>query len=111
MAIIFAVFFLLLVINFAGEGMVHHNLQQENKRCFEEACRNYDAWHRQTSQESDVFYNVDARCLNFNYYSDGSLKKDPYNNRTYQKGEYRCDSRGRTATLKQASPDVKRPPM
>lgn len=111
MGIIIGILLILAVINFAGESMAYHNLQQKNKRCFETASKNYDAWHRETSQKSDVFYNADARCLNFNYYSDGSLKKDPYNNKTYQKGAYRCDSRGRTATLDQAAPGVKRPPM
>jgi len=35
----------------------------------------------------------------YDYYSDGSLKRDSITGKYYLKGQYMCDSRGRTADI------------
>lgn len=57
----------------------------------------------QISKEQDVYYNPAMKAIkmvpDYDYYRDGSLKRDPITNKVYPKGKYMCDSRGRTADI------------
>lgn len=107
---IVAVIVIVLIANFAGQGAVYYNTTRENKRSWEECCRNQDAWVKRTAQENDYYYDPVCKYFDTSFYSDGSLRIDHNTKKTYAKGEYMCDSLGNNCHWKKAGPDVKRPP-
>lgn len=109
-ALLAAVIILIIVLNFAGQGAVYYNTKQDNKRAWEECCRNHENWERNKAKEMDAYYSPITKSMNLNYYSDGSLKVDPYTKKTFAKGEYRCDSRGNMTEWRKAGPYEPRPP-
>lgn len=108
--IVVAIIVIVLVLNFAGQGAAYYNTKQDNKRAWEECCRNQDAWTKRTAQENDYYY--DPLCKHFDpsFYSDGSLRTDQHTKKHYAKGEYMCDSQGFNCHWQKAAPDEKRPP-
>lgn len=108
--IIIIAIIVIAVLNFAGQGAATYNLKQQNKESMNQAQRNYEDWAKRTSKEQDIYYSHSSKSLNDNFYSDGSLKIDPYTKKTYAKGEFRCDSRGNKVEWQKAGPNEKRPP-
>lgn len=110
MALIIAIIIVLVIVSCMGQGAAKINLKHDNQRSMEECRKNQAEWAKRTSKEKDIYYNPVSGTLDFDFYSDGSLRHDPYTKREYGKGAYRCNSRGYNAQRQQASSDEKRPP-
>lgn len=108
--VIAAIFIIAIIANFAGQGATYYNTKQDNKRAWEECCRNQDAWIKRTAQENDYYYDPICKSFDTSFYSDGSLRIDHTTKKTYAKGEYICDSLGNDCHRKKVGPDVKQPP-
>lgn len=108
--VIVAIFIIVIILVFVGHGVSTINLERDNKRAYEECCKNQENWVRNTAQKNDYYYDPVCKSFDPTFYSDGSVRVDHYTRKTYKKGEYMCDSHGNNCQWKKAGPDVKRPP-
>lgn len=107
--LIAAIVCVVLIWSVLGQATTYANVSQQNKQSMERCRQNQAAWAKQKSQEKDIYYNPVSGCLDSSYYSDGSLRYDPYTKREYGKGAYYYNSRGYDAQWRQAPADAKRP--
>lgn len=105
-----AIFIIAIILSFVGQGATYYNTKQDNKRAWEECCRNQDARVKRIAQENDYYYDPICKSFDTSFYSDGSLRVDHNTKKTYTKGEYMCDSQGNNCHRQKVGLNVKRPP-
>lgn len=103
-------FILIIVVIFLyiGNEPARHQkrLGDEN---YKEMCRRQKEAISDYCKEKDC-YNNPTLGPNQYYYGDGSLKYDRATGRSYDKGQYYCDSRGMKADCGWADANEARPP-
>lgn len=108
MLLLVGLFALLLIA--AASAPASYDAKQ-GKKHYEECQVRHDATMRDLARKTDSYYSSGSlSSYNENFYSDGSLKHDPFTGKNYPKGQYMCRSDGLTADYRRVGNDVKRPP-
>lgn len=78
---------------------------KENMRQLEE--ERVASWIDQAIKEDCWYDGSSIVCPQHDYWSDGSIKRDPWTGRTFPKGQYFLNSRGQNSTGVKIPPDAK----
>ena len=97
MIILVALFVFALI--YIGNAPVRHD-QALGREAYDRQTENFHRRNKETAEKYDCYYErnqLPSLDINQNFYGDGSLKRDSSTGRTYNKGQYYVDSRGRKA--------------
>ena len=101
MAFIILLIVIALVLSSVGDYATVAQDQRKGHEMFQKMQDDIMQRNIQISKEQDVYYNPAMKAIkmapDYDFYRDGSLKRDSVTGKYYPKGKYMCNSYGRTA--------------